>query len=92
MMIHLCPIWRRANGGLARRPADERMVDRPQIQRDHERRQARGKRDLHQSRLGVAVRRGGFVVEEALQEMPHQQRKLAALRLAHRPHRRLHVQ
>ena len=83
-MIDLQPIRRRTRVEWpARRPADKGVVDGPQIQRDHESRNARGKGDQDQPRFGVAVGRGGFVIEEALKKMAHQQRKLAALRRMH---------
>ena len=86
VMIHLQPVRRRTSGGVAaRRPAGKWMVDGPQIQRDHESRKAGCKGDQHQPGFGVAVRRGGFVIEEALKKMTQQVRKLAALRAGHWP-------
>ena len=53
---------------------------------------AGGKGDLDQARFGVAVGRGGFVIEEAFKKMTDQQRELAALRRARDAERRLGVQ
>ena len=56
------------------------VVNGPQIDGNHERRKAGGKGDLDEAGFGVAVGRGGFVIEEALEEVPDEERELAALR------------
>ena len=51
-----------------------------------------GKGDLDETGFGVAIGRGGFVVEEALEEVADEQRELAALRLKHGAERGLRVE
>ena len=60
------------------------MVDRPQIKRDDKVRKADDESGKHEPRLGVAVGRGCFVIEETLQKMAQQVGELAPLRLADR--------
>ena len=55
------------------------MGSSPLPVRDHEGRKAGGEGDLDEAGFGVAVGRSGFVVEEALEKVPDEQRELAAL-------------
>ena len=48
--------------------------------------------DLDEAGFGVAVGRGGFVVEEALEEVADEQRELAALRRVRDAERGLRVE
>ena len=63
----------------AHRGFDERVIYRPQIHCDHERRQPGGEGNLNKARFGVAIRGGGFVVEETLQKVAQQMGELAPL-------------
>lgn len=93
VVVDLEPIGRRIGvEWTAGRPADEGVVDRPEIERDHEAGNAGGHSDQDEASLGVAVGRIRFVVEEALQKMSYQQRELAALRRMHGAERGLRVQ
>ena len=44
------------------------------------RRKPRGESDLNEPGFGVAIGRGGFVIEEAREKVAHELRELAALR------------
>ena len=80
VMIDLEPVgWQGRGEWVISSELDDRVVDGPQVDGDHEGGKADGNGDLDEAGFGVAVGRGGFVVEEALEEVADKQRELAAL-------------
>ena len=67
------------------------MIDRVKVQGNHESGNASGQGDEDQPALGIAVGRSGFVVEEALKEVTHKKRELAAVGHTHRAQRSLGI-
>ena len=92
VVVSLYPIGRRTDDGAVRRPAQEWMVDGPEIHGDHQRGQSGSAGNLHETRLAVAGGRSSFVIEETLEKVADEQRELGAFRLADGTERGLHVE
>jgi hypothetical protein len=68
------------------------MIRRKQKESDDQAGECDGPHNLEKALLCIAIRRNHFVVEEPLQEVPHQKTKLGLfLRYCHR-HLRLHFE
>jgi hypothetical protein len=93
MVVDLQPIRRQGRAqGTSWLESNEWVIDRPKIYRHHEPWNAGGYGDEDQARLGVAVRRGSLMVEEALQKVAYKQHELAAFGLLHWAERSLGIE